>query len=60
VVSRLNKEFNQLLQTPEIRNKLQDMGAEIAGGSVSDFAKFVVTEIKRYEAIVRDSGAPME
>ena len=60
VVNRLNKEFNQLLQTPDIRNKLQDMGAEIAGGSAPDFAKFVVTEIKRYEAIVKDSGAPKE
>jgi tripartite-type tricarboxylate transporter receptor subunit TctC len=60
VLNRLNKEFNQLLQKPEVRNKLQDMGAEIAGGSAQDFAKFTVSELKRYEAIVRDSGAPQE
>jgi tripartite-type tricarboxylate transporter receptor subunit TctC len=60
LVNRLNKEFNQMLQTPDIRNQLHEMGAEIAGGSAGDFAKFVVTEIKRYEGIVRDSGAPKE
>lgn len=47
VVARLNKEFNQLLQKPEILAKLQDMGAEVLGGSAQDFAKFSVTELKR-------------
>lgn len=60
VVNRLNKEFNQLLQNTEIRSKLQDMGAEVAGGSAADFAKFALSEIKRYKGIVRDSGAPKE
>lgn len=60
VVNRLNKEFNQLLQNPDVRNKLHNMGAEIAGGSAQEFAKFSVSELKRYEAIVKDSGAPQE
>jgi tripartite-type tricarboxylate transporter receptor subunit TctC len=60
VVARLNKELNQLLQAPELRKKLEDMGAEVAGGSSQEFAKFSVSEIRRYEAIVKDSGAPKE
>jgi len=60
VVNRLNKEFNLLLQKPDVRSKLQDMGAEIAGGSVQEFTKYSVSEIKRYETIVKDSGAPKE
>lgn len=60
VVARLNKELNQLLQTPELRRKLEEMGAEVAGGSAQDFAKFSISEIRRYEAIVKDSGAPRE
>ena len=60
VVNRLNKELNQLLQSPDVRNKLHNMGAEIAGGSAQEFAKFSVSELKRYEAIVKDSGAPQE
>lgn len=60
IVARLNKEFNAILQKPEIRNKLQDMGAEIHGGSAEDFTRFSLAEIKRYEGIVRTSGAPKE
>jgi tripartite-type tricarboxylate transporter receptor subunit TctC len=60
VVNRLNKEFNLLLNKPEIRGKLNDMGALVEGGSVADFTKFSISEIKRYEGIVRDSGAPKE
>lgn len=60
VVARLNKKINAILQKPEIRNKLQDMGAEIHGGSAEDFTRFSLAEIKRYEGIVRTSGAPQE
>lgn len=60
VVERLNAEVNKLLKTPEIRNRLTEMGAEVLGGSSADFAKFTLSEIKRYEAIVKDSGAPKE
>jgi tripartite-type tricarboxylate transporter receptor subunit TctC len=60
VVARLNKEFDTLLKNPDIRARLQGIGAEIGGGSSDSFAKFSLSEIKRYEAIVRDSGAPQE
>jgi tripartite-type tricarboxylate transporter receptor subunit TctC len=60
VVARLNKEFNTLLNNPEIRAKLQGIGAEIGGGSADSFARFSQSEIKRYEEIVRVSGAPKE
>ncbi|WP_408594240.1 Bug family tripartite tricarboxylate transporter substrate binding protein [Limnohabitans sp.] len=60
VVERLNAEFNKLLKSPEIRSRLTDMGAEVLGGSSADFVKFTLSELKRYEAIVKDSGAPKE
>ena len=60
VVTRLNTEVNKLLKTPDIRNKLIEMGAEVLGGTAADYAKFTISEIKRYEGIVKDSGAPRE
>lgn len=60
VVQRLNTELNKILQSPDIRQKLTNMGAEIDGGSASEFASFMSTEIKRYEGIVKNSGAPKE
>ena len=60
VVNRLNAEVLALLRQPEIRNKLTGMGALVMGSTPDEFGRFVQTEIKRLEAIVRDSGAPKE
>lgn len=60
VVQRLNTELNKILRSAEVRQKLIDMGAEVGGGSASEFAGFMASEIKRYEGVVKDSGAPRE
>ncbi len=60
VVAKLNSAFNTLLENPEIRSKLEGIGAEISGGTSDEFAKFAISEIKRYEGIVKSSGAPKE
>jgi tripartite-type tricarboxylate transporter receptor subunit TctC len=57
IVDRLNKEINAILQTPEMRKRMADLGAAPGTGSPEDFEKFVVGEIKRYAEIVKLSGA---
>jgi tripartite-type tricarboxylate transporter receptor subunit TctC len=56
----LNAAFNKVLKDPEVRKNLQSIGAQVDGGSVADFTKFSQSEIKRYEGIVKMSGAPKE
>jgi tripartite-type tricarboxylate transporter receptor subunit TctC len=60
VTEKLNAAFNKVLKDPDVRKSLQGIGAQVDGGSVSDFTKFSQSEIKRYEGIVRMSGAPKE
>ena len=60
IVEKLNNEINSILQKQEIKLKFEEMGAEIIGGTSSEFSKFARTEIVRYEKIVRESGAPSE
>jgi tripartite-type tricarboxylate transporter receptor subunit TctC len=60
VVARLNAEINKILKSPEIHDKLVGMGAIVMGGTAEEFGRFSVSELKRYEGIVRDSGAPKE
>ena len=60
VVQRLNTEINKILKSKEINAKLIEMGAEVLGGTSLEFAKFTASELKRYEAIVKNSGAPKE
>ena len=60
VVARLNAEVNKILKSKEIQDKLVGMGAIVMGGTAEEFGKFSAAELKRYEGIVRDSGAPKE
>ena len=60
ITEKLNAAFNKVLKDPEVRKSLQGIGAQIDGGSVVDFTKFSQSEIKRYEGIVKMSGAPRE
>jgi tripartite-type tricarboxylate transporter receptor subunit TctC len=60
IIDRLNAEANQVLQSPEIKRRMAEFGAEIGGGTPEEFGQFIVSEIKRYEPIVRLSGAKLE
>jgi tripartite-type tricarboxylate transporter receptor subunit TctC len=60
VSEKLNTAFNRVLKDPEVRKHLQSIGAVVDGGSVAEFTKFSQSEIKRYEGIVKMSGAPKE
>jgi tripartite-type tricarboxylate transporter receptor subunit TctC len=60
ITEKLNVAFNKVLKDPEVRKSLQGIGAQIDGGTVADFTKFSQSEIKRYEGIVKMSGAPRE
>lgn len=60
ITEKLNAAFNKVLKDPEVRKHLQAIGAQIDGGSVASFTKFSQSEIKRYEGIVKMSGAPRE
>ena len=60
VIDKLNAEANTVLQSPEIKKRMADFGAEIGGGTPEDFDRFIGSEIKRYESIVRLSGAKLD
>ena len=60
VTEKLNAAFNKVLKDPEVRKSLQGIGAQVDGSSVAEFTKFSQSEIKRYEGIVKMSGAPKE
>jgi tripartite-type tricarboxylate transporter receptor subunit TctC len=57
VIARLNKEFNQLLQTPEMRARLMTLGSEVIGGEPRQLTDFIRTEIPRWAKVIKESGA---
>jgi tripartite-type tricarboxylate transporter receptor subunit TctC len=60
VTARLNAEINKALQTPELKKKLGDQGADIAGSTPEQFGKLVREDMVRWGAVVRESGAKID
>lgn len=60
IVQRLNKDINAVLQLPENKKKMADLGMEDAGGSSADLAKLLETDIPRMRAVVHRSGARID
>ncbi len=61
VVTYLNKEINAVVQSPDVKSKLEAMGAQVpAAQSPEQVSSFMQDEIKRYGEIIKMSGAKME
>jgi len=60
IVKRLNVEIVRIINSPEIRQKLIDMGAEPAPNSPEEFAAMVKTEVAKWSDVVRKSGAVVD
>ena len=52
IVDRLNKEFNAVLQLPEVQTRLSELGGDIVGGTPAQFASFIDSEIARWKAVI--------
>lgn len=61
VVSYLNKEINAVVQSPELKERLEAMGAQVAPPQSADaFGQFMQRELVRYGDLIKMSGAKME
>ncbi|MBT2300713.1 tripartite tricarboxylate transporter substrate binding protein [Variovorax paradoxus] len=60
VIDKLNAEANQVLRSADMKRRMAEFGAEVGGGTPEEFGQFIVSEIKRYESIVRLSGAKLD
>ena len=56
VVARLNAEINKILQAPDIRAKLADLGYEPVGGTPEEFAAYIAREEAKWGKIVKASN----
>ena len=60
VVARLGDAFRQVLNNPEVRDRMVSQGADPAYLGSEDFARFLATETPRWEKAVKASGARMD
>ena len=58
IVDRLNTDIVKILRTPEIRDKMAStMGIEVVASSPEDLTRLMQSEIPRWGALVKKSGA---
>src|SRR5262249_2739126 len=60
VVAQLNREIVASLSAPELKDRLDGMGARILGGTPEQFGGFLNEEIARWGRAVKASGATQE
>jgi tripartite-type tricarboxylate transporter receptor subunit TctC len=60
VIERLNAEANRILKKPEVRERLESLGAEPVGGTPQDLAKHFAAETSKWKEVVRLSGAKLD
>jgi len=60
IVDKLNAEINKALNSPELKDKLLAMGQEPIALDVAQSGRYIQTEIDRWSAIVKLSGAKID
>ncbi|MCC2595361.1 tripartite tricarboxylate transporter substrate binding protein [Pusillimonas sp. MFBS29] len=61
IVTYLNKEINAVVQSPEVKQHLENMGAQVPPPEdAASFANFMNSELTRYGDLIKMSGAKME
>lgn len=60
IVAKLNADINKVLKDPELRKKLGDQGADVAGSTPEQFATLIRDDIARWGKIVKESNARID
>ena len=60
IVGRLNKEINRILQLPDVKSRLDAQSLVFTPNTPQQFAAALKAEVKRYAAMVKDSGAKVD
>jgi tripartite-type tricarboxylate transporter receptor subunit TctC len=59
-IDRLASEIDQILQQPEVRERLKSWGSEAVGGAPADMQRYLDTERARWGEVVRRAGIERE
>lgn len=60
VVARMNRELNDVLRQPDVRERMNTQYMEAFGGTPADLAAFLAKELKTWTPIIQRSGATAE
>lgn len=60
VLLRINQAVNNALNSPDVREKLDQQGTIVLGGSVEDYRRYIASEYERWGKVVKATGARID
>ncbi len=60
VIATLNRALAAALDDPTVKTSLGDLGVDIIGGTPEEFAAYIKSEIRKWTAIIKASGAKLD
>ena len=60
MIATLNRGMNATLNDPEVRRSFTGLGVDIAGSTPEQLAAYIKTEIPKWAAIIKASGATLD
>ena len=60
VVLHINRDIGAVLEQPDVRQRLNDTGMEVAGGSPDSFAELIRRELATYGKVLKEVGIKPE
>jgi tripartite-type tricarboxylate transporter receptor subunit TctC len=56
IVERLHRETAKIMQMPDVRKKLNDIGADVIGGTPAELAAVIEREIPQWARVIKQAG----
>jgi tripartite-type tricarboxylate transporter receptor subunit TctC len=56
VLQRLHKEIIRAVNSPEVRSRLQELGADIIGNTPEEYAAYIRNEIAKWHKVIKAAG----
>jgi tripartite-type tricarboxylate transporter receptor subunit TctC len=60
IVAKLNADINEALRDPEVRKRLENLSAEVVGGSLESTAAFFKSEAKTLANVIKTANVKLE
>ena len=60
IVTKLNADMVSALKTPDVRERIQNLGGEPRSSTPEEFKRFLDAEIARWAPVARDAGIKLE
>ena len=56
LIAQLNRQFAQVLQNADLREKLAAQGLEAVTSSPAEFRTYIASEVRKWSAVIRQAG----